>query len=318
VTGGTGFVGSHLIDTLCDGELRPRVLVRSRGAPRWIGGQPVEWIEGNLEDQESLVRLVAGCTTVIHLAGVVRAGRVRDFDEGNRIGTERLVEAVSRAAPAARLVHVSSLAAVGPSADPVGLGPEAEAHPISAYGRSKRRAEEAVIAGCGEWVILRPPAIYGPRDTDVFEFFRLASRGLAVAPAGERWVTVAYVRDVVRAILSAAVEPPPGSILHIGEEQPRCLDALLGTLAAAGQRRIRVIRIPQWLVLGAGAGGSALHRLGFRSLALTADKARELVARHWSAQTAGSARALGIASWTPFEEGAAETWSWYRNEGWLP
>ena len=146
----------------------------------------MEWVQGSLEDTEALKRLVAGAGTVFHLAGVVRAGSEADFDRGNRGGTANLVAAVREAAPEARLVHVSSLAAVGPSPDPAGVGPEAEPSPISSYGRSKLAAESEVRA-LGEgfwWAIVRPPAIYGPRDTDIFEFFRMADRGLVAAPGG--------------------------------------------------------------------------------------------------------------------------------------
>ncbi len=75
ITGGTGFVGSHLVDTLCAAGIEPRVLVRDPSAPRWISGAPVTWVEGSLAESESLRRLVDGAATVIHLAGVVRAGR---------------------------------------------------------------------------------------------------------------------------------------------------------------------------------------------------------------------------------------------------
>lgn len=118
LTGGTGFVGSHLVDTLCAAGIEPRVLVRDPSAPRWISGAPVQWVEGSLAERDSLRRLVEGAGSVIHLAGVVRAGREEDFDRGNRLGTRNLVSAVTLSAPSARLVHVSSLAAAGPSPDP--------------------------------------------------------------------------------------------------------------------------------------------------------------------------------------------------------
>ncbi len=168
----------------------------------------------------------------------------------------------------------------------------------------------------GGWVILRPPAIYGPRDIDVFEFFRMANRGLVALPGGERWLTVAWVGDVVRSILAAtAVEA--GSLFHLGEPEPLLLDDLITKLCDAGGVRARVVRVPPALVSGAGLIGSALQRLGWRRLALTSDKSRELLARHWTARTADSLESLGIKASKPFREGAAETWDWYRNQGWL-
>ena len=319
VTGGTGFLGSHLVDTLCGAGLRPRVLVRDRAHPRWIGGAPVEWVEGHLGDGAALRALVRDAGTVLHLAGVVRAGRAAAFDAGNRQGTADLVEAVREVAPAARLVHVSSLAAVGPSPSPDGVAPTDPPRPISDYGRSKLAAEQAVAAlgGARWWCVLRPPAVFGPRDTDVFEFFRMAARGIAAIPAGERWLTVVYVADVVRAVLAAAAAGAAGETYHLGAPSPTRLADLLAELAAAGGCRVRVVPVPPPVIAAAGAMGSGLQRLGWRRLPLTRDKARELVARHWSARTASSLEALGVGPGTPFPTAAAATWRWYRNRGWV-
>ncbi len=320
LTGGTGFVGSHLVETLCAAGLRPRVLVRDPANPRWIAGAKVEYVEGSLEDPEALEKLVRGARTVFHLAGVVRAGSAAAFERGNREGTARVVEAVSHAAPGARLVHVSSQAALGPSPSIDGLGPEAEPQPISAYGRSKLGGEEEVrrLGERANWVILRPPAIYGPRDIDVLQFFKLAVRGLVPLPRGDRWVTMAWVGDVVRAILAAArpgIET--GRIYHLGEPYPYRMKALVQLLAQAGGVRARIVPLPETLLGLAGGAGSTLQRLGFHNVAMTRDKARELTARHWTVRTHDSLLALGIERWVEFPRGAAETWAWYRRMGWL-
>jgi nucleoside-diphosphate-sugar epimerase len=318
ITGGTGFVGSHLVDTLCAAGIEPRVLVRNPDAPRWIAGSPVKWVAGSLAEPELLRRLVDGAATVVHLAGVLRAGREEDFDAGNRVGTANLVEAMKDGAGSARLVHVSSLAAAGPSREPGGVAPGDEPSPISWYGRSKLGAEREVRewGGEGGWVILRPPAIYGPRDTDVFEFFRMANRGVVALPAGERWLTVSWVGDVVRAILAATCGDA-GRLDHLGEPEPLLLHDLISKLCDAGKVRARVVSVPPLLVAGAGTIGSMLQKLGLRRIALTSDKSRELLARHWTSRTSDSLEALGIENYTAFSEGAVATWKWYRNQGWL-
>lgn len=315
VTGGTGFVGSHLVDTLCAAGIEPRVLVRTPESPRWISGRPVVWVPGSLEDGESLRRLVEGARTVFHIAGVVRGARAEDFDRGNRAGTARLVEAIAAEAPEAGLVHVSSLAAVGPSPDPAGVGPGSERRPISHYGRSKLAAE-AEAQRAERWFIVRPPAIYGPRDTDILEFFRMAARGLGAVPAGERWVTAAYVADVVRGIIAAA-PGEPGRVFHVGDPEPCRIEVLLRRIADAGDCRIRIVRVPAPVVTVLGLVTGLLWSLGWRGSALTRDKARELLARHWTSDTAGSMAELGIEDITGFSDGARQTWEWYRAQGWL-
>ena len=319
LTGGTGFVGSHLVDTLCGSGMRPRVLVRDADNPRWIAGVEADWVEGSLEDPEALRRLVDGAGTVVHLAGVLRAARESEFDEGNRQGTANLVAAIKDVAPKARLVHVSSLAAAGPSPEPEGRAPDDPPAPISAYGRSKLGGETEVAA-LGEstwWCILRPPAVYGPRDTDIFEFFKMASRGLAAIPAGERWLTMAYVADVVRAVLAAAAVGAHGEIYQLGEPSPQRLDDIFDQLASGGAGRVRIVRVPSAIICAAGAAGSALQRLGLRRIPLTLDKTTELLASHWTAQTVTSLDALGLGAGTLFAQGADTTWQWYRMKRWV-
>ncbi len=318
VTGASGFVGSHLVEALVRARVRPRVLLRdpSRLPPTLRG--VVDVVRGDLEDATALETLLRGAGTVLHLAGLVRAPREAEFDRVNRAGTRRLVEARNEASPDALIAYVSSLAAAGPSHETAGKRPDAPAEPISAYGRSKLAGERAVIAGGGRWVIVRPPAIYGPRDIDVLQFFRLAARGVVPIPAGERWVTLTHVADVVRGILAAAGGESTGRVLHLGDPLPQRMDDLVRALARAGGLRARVVPVPPALVRLGGLGGDLLHRLGFDKVALTSDKAGELLARHWSASTAESLRALRLDGFVPFSSGAAATWAWYRDQGVLP
>lgn len=317
VTGATGFVGSHLLDALLEGGARPRLLVRDPSRLPERARAHAETVLGDLDDHDALARLVSGCGGVIHLAALVRAASAAHFDRANRVGTENLVRALREHAPLARLVHLSSLAAAGPSEDPEGCRPEDPPRPVSAYGRSKLAGEAAVRAHGGGLVILRPPAIYGPRDTDVLQFFRLAARGVVPIPWGERWLTVAYVADVVRGILAALAGAGDGRVLNLGEPAPRTLRSLVGALAEAGGVRARCVGLPPVVVKAAGLGGDLLQLLGMHGVAMASDKARELLARHWSARTSESLAVLGLEGFVPFDAGAAATWTWYRDHGWV-
>lgn len=319
VTGGTGFVGSHLVDTLCAAGLRPRVLVRDGNTPRWIADRPVAWIEGSLETPEALDRLVAEAGTVLHLAGVVTADSADGFDRANREGTARLVDAIRSGAPRARLVYVSSLAAVGPASGPDGVGPEADPAPVSDYGRSKLGGELAVasLGDAGRWCVVRPPAIYGPRDTDMYELFKMAGSGLAAIPAGDRWLTVAYVADVVVDVLAAAATEAEDRVFHLGEPEPYRLDDLIRRLGAAVDRRVRIVRVPPLTVPLLARAAVPLRRLGVWKTALTRDKAREAVRCYWTSRSAESLARLGVGESTDLATGATATWAWYRDRGWL-
>jgi nucleoside-diphosphate-sugar epimerase len=319
ITGGTGFIGSHLVDTLCEAELRPRVLVRDADRPRWIADRPVEWVCGTLADVPALESLIAGARTVFHLAGVVTADNAAGYDQGNRVGTETVLGVVRDRAPNARFVLVSSLAAVGPSDDPGGLDPDATPAPISDYGRSKLAAEEATRqwGGDGWWSIVRLPAVYGPRDIGVFEFFKMIRRGIALIPAGDRWVSVIHVADAVRGILAAASPSLPRRVFHLAEPESYRMADLIAQLAEAGDRRAKILRVPTPMVATIGTVSSALRVLGLHRGALTRDKAREIAARHWTVRSSTSLDELGLEITVPFSEGARATWAWYRSHGWL-
>jgi nucleoside-diphosphate-sugar epimerase len=318
VTGGTGFVGSHLLDALVRSGLEVRALIRDPARLDHALRNRVQVVRGDLTDAAALGALVAGAGAVLHVAGLVRSASAAAFERVNRLGTERLVACVEDRAPGAFLVYVSSLSAAGPSPSPAGLRPQDPPRPISAYGRSKLGGERALAAWNGAWAIVRPPAVYGPRDVDVLQFFRLAAHGLVPLPAGKRWITVAHVADVVRGILAAAAGDRSGTIVHLGEPEPYRLDLLIGTLAKAGDVTTRILPLPAAAVRLAGAVGGACMRIGFSGASLTIDKARELLARHWTAQTAASLASLGLSGTVPFANGARQTWAWYRARGWVP
>lgn len=317
LTGATGFLGSHVLDALLAGGCQVRVLVRNPNKLPPGLQKKVHMVEGDLLNDAALGRLLAGSGTVLHLAGLVRGASRRDFHEVNALGTQRLVAQAERAGHP-HLVYVSSLAAAGPSSCPEGKSPKDSPEPISAYGRSKLAGEEAVRAYQGPWLILRPPAIYGPRDRDVFIFFRLASSGLVPYPNGISYLTVAFVKDVVLAVLAAAASEHSSQVYHLGEPRPYEMRELLLLLVKAGDVRAKLVSVPRWVFRLVGWFGDALHILGWRELPMTSDKARELLARHWTAKTASSLAALGLPEPTRFFQGARETWAWYRERGLLP
>lgn len=194
VTGATGFVGQALLD-LAGADGAPVKALARRAQPPHEG---VEWIRGDLADKDALRRLVRGAEAAIHVAGVVNAPDAAGFEAGNVTGTLNLIEACL-AEGVQRLVHVSSLSAREPE--------------LSAYGASKARAEKLVRASGLDWTIVRPPGIYGPRDTVIFDMFRMARWGLMPMPQRDGRASYIHVNDLCRLLL--ALVPGGEAVSHM-------------------------------------------------------------------------------------------------------
>jgi nucleoside-diphosphate-sugar epimerase len=159
-----------------------RALARRPQAPR----DGVEWVAGDLADKSALAALVKGAEAVIHVAGVTTAPDIAGFEAGNVAGTLAMVEA-ALAAGVPRFVLVSSLSARLPD--------------LSQYGASKARAEQVVKASGLDWTIVRPPAVYGPRDDGLFELFRMARWGVVTTPKAGN-ASLIHAADLARLLLA--------------------------------------------------------------------------------------------------------------------
>lgn len=294
ITGATGFVGQAVVDAALASGTRVRALAR-RAQPDREG---IEWIAGDLGDAEALDRLVAGANAVIHIAGAVNVPTREDFAAANIAGTRGVIDAATRAG-VSRFVHVSSLAAREPA--------------LSNYGWSKAEAEDAVRASALDWTIVRPPAIYGPRDADMLELFRMAQRGFLLLPPPGR-ASIIQVGDLARLLLALAGVAGKAETLEPDDGAPLAHRDLALAIGRAVGRRVLTLSAPAPL-LRLAARGDRLVR-GARAK-LTPDRAAYMAHPDW---TATPAMAPDPALWMPaipLDAGLAETAAWYREAGWL-
>ena len=319
LTGGTGFVGSHVAEELIRRGWRVRALVRS--APKWLDGLDVEAVRGDLSDLHTLTEAAGGADVVIHAAALTRAPTLDALREANVEGTLRLLDAAATAEdPPGRVVVVSSLAAVGPSGSRP-LTEDAPLKPISNYGRSKAEMEERIAAHplAGRVTIVRPPAVYGPREADIYTVIKTAARQRLFPIVGDpnaRVLDLVYVRDLARGIVDAALSPEAGGeTLFLGGATHSWAEIHRAVTGALGRGALKVKVSPR-VVAPIGAVAEGVGKLFGAYPPLNREKARE-AREAWVASSEKARRAFGYAPATPLDEGMREAVAWYRAHGWL-
>ncbi|MGD0199665.1 MAG: NAD-dependent epimerase/dehydratase family protein [Bryobacteraceae bacterium] len=322
VTGGTGFVGSHLVERLTGLGVRVRCLVRRSSSLQYLPAGKVELVYGELAAGEGLEEAVGGMATVFHVAGVTKALSRAAYFQGNLHGTQNLVRACqARGGALPRFVHVSSLAAVGPSPDGAPLDEDAAPHPLTWYGESKLQAEEAVRASAlgRHAVILRPPVVYGPRDTDVLEVFRSVARGVMVRIGrGESHFSYLHVSDLAEALVRAACsEAAPGRTYFVANPEPASWSEFAAAAARVMGRRLRTVTIPFRVAYAFGWLAEAGSRRRRKPNIISRQKVLEARCRYWICDVARARAELGFRTRKPLGEGVAETLAWYKDAGWL-
>jgi nucleoside-diphosphate-sugar epimerase len=318
LTGATGFVGSHLVEALSRRDVKVRAFVRATSDRSFLKRLGVESVEGSLDDAASLRRAVADADVVVHMAGATRALRPATFHEVNAAGTLRLLDAMAADGGARRLVYLSSLAAAGP-AEGRPVRPGDEPRPLTTYGRSKLAGETHALSRDGiATAVLRPPAVYGPRDRELLPFFRLAKRRLlpVIGPPARR-VQLVHVRDLAEALVRAVEVREATGVFHIAEPTAYTWAEMLELVAVAVGKRGMHVPIPAAVLRGAATGSQLGARLTRRPVVFDREKALDLLAAGWLCETDAARRDLGFEAAIPLAEGFRETARWYRAHGWL-
>lgn len=323
VTGGSGFLGSHVAEQLSAEGHTVVALVRKTSNVKFLKTlKGLELAYGDVEDRASIAAAAKGADAVVHSAGIVKAKTPEEFHAVNVVGTENALSAVKEAAPGIkRFVFVASLAAVGPSEDGRPVSPDLR-NPVTHYGRSKRAAEDAVLAEKGNLpvVSLRPPMIYGPRDPESFAFFQAVSRRvLPKNGTGENTLSVIYASDAASACIKAiTADIPSGNRYFIDDGKIYVWNDMLADIESAlGKKAFLRFGVPSFALKAAALASETTGKLTGKAVMLTRDKVNELLAPHWVCDSTDTRRDLG---WTPlvdWREGTRRAVEWYRANGWL-
>jgi len=323
LTGANGFVGSHILDELRETDLDVSILLRRTSDTRFIRSHVDDGVtihSGALDDTDALARAMEGIEAVVHCAGKTKALGAREYDRVNKIGTRNVVRAAAQTGTLRHFLFVSSLAVSGPGTTAHPARETDHPNPITVYGKSKLAGEEIVTSECtAPWTILRPAAVYGPRDRDFLPLFRAARRGIVPLPGGGRQVlSLVYGRDVAAAVKRClGNEEAFGKIYNVAAEPPCAAAEFARTLARTTGTRVRTISVPGPVLYAACIGQEWVSRWRRRPHILNRQKWAELRAPGWVCATDRIAKDLGFTAQTALDDGITLTADWYKEQGWL-
>jgi nucleoside-diphosphate-sugar epimerase len=279
----------------------------------------IELRTGSIDDPGSLQRAMADITHVIHCAGATRASRIAGFYVVNQAGTRNVVNAVNEQGRIQRLVHISSLAAAGPAQPDKPAREQDPPRPVSEYGKSKLAGELEVRDHCrAEHVILRPSAVYGPRDAEFLRLFQAAKCHLLARLGGGQALSLVFVRDLAEAVVTCLDHPvASGKTYFVASREVVTARRMAEEVAAQMNLWTLPLPVPLALVWLMCLAQEVRSRLTGKPNVLSIQKFAELRAPGWVCDPTLLERDTGCVCPTTLKTGVAETLSWYREQHWL-
>ncbi len=322
VTGSTGFIGSHLVEKLVARDYDVSCLIRQSTRLEYIKGLPVKFVNADYGDADSLRPAVEGVDYVFHIGGVTKAKDKRLYYVGNHETTKSLLAAVKKYNPGIkRFALASSLTAVGPGTDTEPVDETTPYHPITTYGRSKMEAEKECLANSSSMpiTIIRPPAVYGPRDRDIFEFFNSINKHfLPLSGFGRKILSFVHAYDLVDGIIAAAEHPKAvGQIYFISNDEVYDWEMLGDIAKQILNTWVIKARIPHFVLYAIAGISEFVARMQGKAALVNIEKARDGVQANWLCSSKKALNELGFKTKLSLEEGTAITIEWYKKNGWM-
>lgn len=322
ITGATGFVGSHLADKLLAKNYDIYCLKRKTSSLKWLEGKNVNYIDGDLFSNEVLRKTIKDMDYVFHVAGVVKAKTKEGFYKGNYEATKNLLEITNEVNPhIKKFVFISSQAAAGPTLTDKPTDENTIPEPITTYGITKLKAEQEVEKYAGKFpvTIIRPPAVFGPRDTEILIYFKTFSKGLnSVIGFDAKYLSLVYVEDLADGIVLAAEKD-----IANGQKYFICMDKAynwdeIGSVTSKllGKRAIK-IRLPHSVVYSVGYLAELFSTFSKNPATLNVEKCKDITQLKWVCSNEKAKRELGFEAMYSLEEGFKKTIDWYRKAGWI-
>jgi nucleoside-diphosphate-sugar epimerase len=323
VTGATGFIGSHVADKLLSKGYEVRCIVRKSSNLRWLENKPIELGNASLDDKESLKSALKDIDIVFHVAGLTFAKNYDEFLKGNRDGTRNLLEAIDETqTKISRFLHVSSQTVAGPS-DAL-ENPKTEdmpPKPLTSYGKSKKAAEDEVHKFKGKipYTIVRAPAVFGPRDTAIFDIFKIAKYGLGTLIGfDKKYVSLIHSDDLTRGMIEAAESSNTiDETYFISSEEFYTWDKVIPEIGKAFGKNILKLKIPHAVVLGLAGVSEFFGKFSKKPPVFNYEKGIDFIQSYWTCSVDKAKKDFGYSQKMSLEDGIKDTVRWYQENKWL-
>ncbi len=321
VTGGSGFLGSHIAEQLKAAGHDVACLVRGSSRTAFLDEMGVELVRGEMRDASSLAQAVDGCDAVVHAAGVVKARTLEAFRDVHVGGTVALATA-ALTRRVRRFVHVSTAGVMGPVAPGARHRVGDPEHPQTMYATTKLEGERALLERRGELstVVIRPPAIYGPRDSEILALFKMVRRAHLAVRLGHslRRVSMVYATDAASVCVRAlTADVPSGATYFVDDGAVHSVESMAHAIAEAyGVRLLGTPSLPEAIVRAAARLSDGYAAATKRAVMFSTDKLGELLMEEFLVDAESARRDLGFVAEVDFAEGARRTAAWYRTHRW--
>jgi len=324
VTGANGFVGSHLVELLLEKGLEVHCLMRKSSDDKWLKGLDITIHREGIENISFLNQVFRqySANYIFHLAGTVKAFDYAGFEAGNVKPTRCILEASLGIDSIEKIIVTSSLAATQPTTIGNPNNESSPRNPITDYGLSKKAEEDLAFSYMDRLpiVILRPPVVYGERDTDVYLFFKtVKSHLIPLIGYTPKAISLVHVKDLVHGFYLAAItEISKGQTYFIGGDRDEYNWQELGKLASQNlQVKAISLRVPHFIIFIAAYIYEFIGKLSGMAVIFNKQKAREMVCESWSCSSQKAKKDLGYIPKLTVEDGFKRTISWYRDNAWL-
>ncbi|MEO6549701.1 MAG: NAD(P)-dependent oxidoreductase [Ferruginibacter sp.] len=322
ITGASGFLGYHMIVAAIENGFNVYAAIRKNSEIQHLKHLPLQYLTLNYEDADAMNKQLVDnkINYIIHAAGVTKAPRQEAYDLVNATFTLNLARAAELSGNHfKKLVFVSSLAAVGPlSDDHHKITEQTLPNPVTAYGRSKLLAEQGLSTIAIPSTILRPTAIYGPRDKDIFIMIKTVNKGFDpyIGKAGQS-LSFVHAKDVADLAVAALNKEKALGVFNVTDGNSYNRYQLSDIVKKIVKKKAIRFHIPMPLVKVLAYVLETTNGWLKKPSVISREKLHELAARNWVCDISKAKNELSFAPKFDLQSGLEDSIAWYAKNKWL-